>query len=427
MTGGIQINGPTSAPYDEDLGTLLLSDWYHQVPDALYDQASTSGPPTAPGGLINGTGVYNTGGTPFETTFVPGKRYRIRLVNTALDHFFRFMIDDHSLTVVSTDFVPIVPYETDTVGLGIGQRYDVIVTAKANQTAGSSFWMRSVPVSGCSKNAAPTDLKGIVRYAASASSTIKSTSTPTSQPPDYDGENCTDEEAGNIVPYMSLNAGGADYKETFQLALAEVGGYEKWHLNNSTFIAEWDSPSEFEPLTPYLLLSSLYLSCCGFLGRFFRKADFPTRLAIQEVMHGRTAFNTTQHVVSLPQANKWTYFVINNTNPIDHPIHLHGHDFWVLAQGTGDFDPSTPLNVHNTPRRDVAMLYGNGHLVIGFVTDNPGTWLLHCHVSLSLLAWPHPHKGIFLFMEGACFANSSFADWLARISRSGPATRRARQ
>lgn len=161
------------------------------------------------------------------------------------------MIDDHTLTVVSADFVPIVPYETTNVGLGVGQRYDVIVMAKENQTAGSSFWMRSVPVSGCSRNAAPTDLKGIVRYAGGTNhSSIKtrSTTTPTSTAPTYDDANCTDEDASNLVPYLSLNAGGANYKETFQLNLTTIGGYEKWYLNNSTFVSEWDSPSISLPL-----------------------------------------------------------------------------------------------------------------------------------------------------------------------------------
>lgn len=192
--------------------------------------------------------MYNAGGTHCETTFVPGKRYRLRLVNAALDSFFRFMIDDHTLTVVSSDFVPIVPYETTNVGLGIGQRYDVIITAHQNQTAGASFWMRSVPVSGCSRNAAPTDLKGIVRYAGgngtAISSVTSSTTTPTSLAPSYDSANCTDEAASNLVPYLSLNAGGADYQETFQLNLTSIGGYEKWYLNNSTFFSEWDSPSK---------------------------------------------------------------------------------------------------------------------------------------------------------------------------------------
>jgi FtsP/CotA-like multicopper oxidase with cupredoxin domain len=66
--------------------------------------------------------------------------------------------------------------------------------------------------------------------------------------------------------------------------------------------------------------------------------------------------------------------------PIPHPIHLHGHDFYVIGAGTGVYsDPST-LNYNNPPRRDVATLPGGGYLVIAFVTDNPGAWLMHCHI-----------------------------------------------
>lgn len=44
-----------------------------------------------------------------------------------------------------------------------------------------------------------------------------------------------------------------------------------------------------------------------------------------------------------------------------HPIHLHGHDFWVVAQDAGTFDPATTnITTTNPPRRDVATLPGNG-------------------------------------------------------------------
>jgi hypothetical protein len=64
-----------------------------------------------------------------------------------------------------------------------------------------------------------------------------------------------------------------------------------------------------------------------------------------------------------------------------HPIHLHGHDFAILSQGAGPFDPANPTyNTDNPPRRDTAMLPSMGHLVIAYKTDNPGAWLLHCHI-----------------------------------------------
>lgn len=55
-----------------------------------------------------------------------------------------------------------------------------------------------------------------------------------------------------------------------------------------------------------------------------------------------------------------------------HPFHLHGHDFFILAQGLGLYTPLVKLNRDNPPRRDTATMSGSGYLVIAFETDNPG-------------------------------------------------------
>jgi FtsP/CotA-like multicopper oxidase with cupredoxin domain len=74
------------------------------------------------------------------------------------------------------------------------------------------------------------------------------------------------------------------------------------------------------------------------------------------------------------------YIIIESPIPLPHPIHLHGHDFWILAKGDGTYSDTTQLNLNNPPRRDTALLPAAGFLVIGFVTDNPGVWLAHCHI-----------------------------------------------
>jgi hypothetical protein len=52
-----------------------------------------------------------------------------------------------------------------------------------------------------------------------------------------------------------------------------------------------------------------------------------------------------------------------------------------LAQAAGaTFNSSVELHLDNPPRRDVAQLPANGYLVIAFLTDNPGAWLMHCHI-----------------------------------------------
>jgi FtsP/CotA-like multicopper oxidase with cupredoxin domain len=129
--GGILINGPATGNYDEDKGVLTLTDWSHNTVDELYSSALLSGPPLLDNGLINGTNTYEssdnvTTGHRFTTSFTAGTSYRFRLVNTAIDTHFRFSIDNHSLTVIACDFVPIIPYETTILSIGMGEFLTVL-------------------------------------------------------------------------------------------------------------------------------------------------------------------------------------------------------------------------------------------------------------------------------------------------------------
>jgi hypothetical protein len=99
----------------------------------------------------------------------------------------------------------------------------------------------------------------------------------------------------------------------------------------------------------------------------------------------------------------WSYILIEtgqgspfNVN-IPHPIHLHGHDFYVLGTGTSAWRDSDRqgLNYDNPVRRDVAMLPSEGWLAMAWRRDNPGVWLVHCHI-----AW-HADEGFAVqFLEG---------------------------
>ena len=63
-------------------------------------------------------------------------------------------------------------------------------------------------------------------------------------------------------------------------------------------------------------------------------------------------------------------------------IHLHGHDFAILQQvGNATFPDKMCLKKDNPPRRDVVLLPSDGYVVIAFKTDNPGSWLMHCHIA----------------------------------------------
>lgn len=123
--------------------------------------------------------------------------------------------------------------------------------------------------------------------------------------------------------------------------------------------------------------------------------DMPTLQMLPTVgnygspIYGNTVFYNSK---------QWVYWVIQNAYITSHPMHLHGHDFAVLGQAyntvfTSDMVDS--LNFVNPMRRDTVLLYGSGgvgppgqapppaqpgYTVIGFETDNPGAWLMHCHI-----------------------------------------------
>jgi hypothetical protein len=83
-------------------------------------------------------------------------------------------------------------------------------------------------------------------------------------------------------------------------------------------------------------------------------------------------------------------------------IHLHGHDFALLEQAYNKtFDPKNlTLKLTNPPRRDVVLLPSGGYVVIAFKTDNPGAWLVHCHIAF------HISRGLGLqIMEDQSKAN----------------------
>lgn len=147
------------------------------------------------------------------------------------------------------------------------------------------------------------------------------------------------------MPYLSKTVGAESSTTTEDVTVGyNTDNLFRWYLNSTTMVVEWANPT------------------------------------LEMILNGNTTYETSNAVVELPTANQWVYLVIATTMAVPHPIHLHGHDFFVLAQGTGTYSSSTTLNLSNPPRRDTAMLPSAGYLVIAFETDNPGAWLMHCHI-----------------------------------------------
>ncbi|KAK5113711.1 hypothetical protein LTR85_010728 [Meristemomyces frigidus] len=344
--GGIVIHGPATANYDEDLGNLFLNDWDHATADASYASAETDGPPTL------------QTGTRWSTDFTSGTSYLLRLVDGAIDTHFDFSIDNHTLQVIAMDFVPIVPYYTDSVSIGMGQRYDIIVTANMSDVA-SDFWLRAAPDTYCSDNANPAEIKGIIHYDGGftqiqysrpshpANPHAGSTSTPTTTGYTITENDCFGEPLASLVPFLEQDAGTS---ASVSNDLATTVAYNsdnlfKWYIGSTSFLVEWEDPTALQ------------------------------------ILNNAATYSNSSGVIELPTAKEWNYLIIETTLPIPHPVHLHGHDFSVLAAGYGTYAAQSPtFQTSNPPRRDVTMLPAAGYLALAFRADNPGAWLCHCHI-----------------------------------------------
>lgn len=84
--------------------------------------------------------------------------------------------------------------------------------------------------------------------------------------------------------------------------------------------------------------------------------------------------------------------VILNFSKDKHPFHLHGTKFQVVNKvsdlRTMDRKKNPPLreNQKNPVRRDTVAVPSGGSVTIRFRADNPGAWIMHCHMDWHLSA-----------------------------------------
>lgn len=74
--------------------------------------------------LVNGRAPN----APATFTAKPRQRVRLRIINAAADTIFDVALGGHALRVTHTDGYPVLPVPTPAVRIGMGERYDVVVT-----------------------------------------------------------------------------------------------------------------------------------------------------------------------------------------------------------------------------------------------------------------------------------------------------------
>jgi FtsP/CotA-like multicopper oxidase with cupredoxin domain len=253
LYGPLIIHGPATANYDVDLGPVFMTDWFHKsvfivwAESAMYGGFPVRPAAVAPNGLINGTNTFPCDGSDpkclgtgkrSEAVIQKGKKYRIRLLDAQTDGWMKFSIDGHKLTVIAADLVPIVPYETDSVILTSGQRYDVVF--EANQDIGN-YWMRATYQTACNGVAIDrNNIKGILRYEGADQNTD-----PTSKTWKSITNSCGDEPYDKLVPFVKKDVGEADSKKNLNIGWF----YEKdlvfhWAINTKALKLDWQQPTD---------------------------------------------------------------------------------------------------------------------------------------------------------------------------------------
>ncbi|PWY74296.1 multicopper oxidase [Aspergillus heteromorphus CBS 117.55] len=360
LYGPMVIHGPLQSEitYDHDLGPVMISDYYRIGYSELLELSFSDPPRTvrADDNLINGKGVYDCNATEVDDQclagagrarfqFQSGKLHRLRLINTGSLANQKFSIDGHELTVIANDYVPLKPYTTRVVTLGPGQRTDIIVNATGSPT--DVAWMRSDMDMACSENSTTTATHTALAaiYYESANTTLL----PRTNGTTWESNNYRNDPLDLTVPYYPLIPPEPETTQTVTITVSYNATTFAMFMDGSSFQADYSEP------------------------------------ALLSINEGNLSLPISRNIYNFG-SNSTVRLILNNTDSTPHPMHLHGHNFWVLAEGIGAWNGSI-TNPENPLRRDTHILQPGtvdapSYLVLQWTQDNPGVWPLHCHMAL---------------------------------------------
>nr|AIS22739.1 laccase 7 [Dimocarpus longan]AIS22740.1 laccase 7 [Dimocarpus longan] len=380
---------------------ILLGEWWNaNVIDVENEAlASGAGPNISDAYTINGKpgDLYPCSqDQTYKLEVEKGKTYLLRIINAALNNQLFYKVANHKLTVVGVDAEYTKPYVTDVVVIAPGQTTDVLLTA--DQPVGSYYMAAHPYASQPSIQFDNTTTRGIIVYeGATSAAPVMPVLPPFSDTPTAHKfySNLTGLVDGpNWVPVprhvdkrMFVTVGlGLDRCRSRNNATCQGPGGNRFSasMNNASF--------EFP--TRLSMLQAFFFNVNGVYTRNFPvkppvKFDF-TNTSLSNDTNSPLNFAPKSTSVTKLKFNSTVEMVLQNTALIaieNHPMHLHGFNFHVLAQGFGNFDykrDSKKFNFVNPQRRNTIAVPVGGWAVIRFQANNPGIWLMHCHLDVHL-------------------------------------------
>ncbi|XP_057772516.1 laccase-3-like [Salvia miltiorrhiza] len=374
---------------------ILLGEWWDRDIISVLRQAIFTGaaPNVSDAYTINGQPGDQYRCSSKETTkfyVKSGETLLLRVINAALNQELFLTVANHMLTVVGNDAVYNKPFSTRVIMVGPGQTTNVLLTA--DQPAGRYYMAARAYHSAQNAAFDNTTTTAILEYTKGA----------TSRPllpalPRYNDTNTVTAYTSrlrSLAPEKNKVPTHIDEKLFFTVGLGLVNctpGPRCQGPNNTRFAASMNNVSFVLPRRNSLLQAYYSGNAQGVY-----TVDFP---GVPPV-----AFDYTGNVSrGLWQPRRGTklyrlkygsrvQIVLQDTAIVsteDHPVHLHGYHFHVVGQGFGNFNPSRDaagFNLVDPPVRNTINVPVGGWAVIRFVADNPGVWLMHCHID-SHLSW----------------------------------------
>ncbi|XP_059654721.1 laccase-14 [Cornus florida] len=380
---------PFPKPYAEV--PIILGEWWKKEVMEIPGNANVTGgePILSDAYTINGQpGVLypcSKKGT-FRVTVDYGKTYLLRIISAVMDEDLFFAISQHKLTLVGTDGSYTKPLKTEYIMITPGQSMDVLL--EANQPP--SLYHMAARSYSSAKGAGfdNTTTAAILKYRGS----YPPPPSPSFPPlPPY---NATQASTDFMRQLRSLASKHHPAKVPLEIdthlfftisvnllncsnkpCTGPLGKRFSSSINNISFV------------TPSMDVLQAYYY--GIHGVF--EDDFPRKPPKKFNYTGdnlpenllNTAFGTKALVL---EYNASVELILQGTNVLvgdNHPIHLHGYSFHVVGWGFGNFDPRkdpSRYNLVDPPEETTVGVPNNGWVAIRFRADNPGVWLMHCHL-----------------------------------------------
>jgi FtsP/CotA-like multicopper oxidase with cupredoxin domain len=316
LAGALIVEETEPVAVDRDV-LWMLGDWRLR-PDAQIAAGFGNGMEAAMSGRVGNTVTLN-GAVPTDEPVRAGERIRLRLVNGALARIMRLRFEGHRPVVVAIDGQPCDPHEPadGRLLLGPAMRIDVILDMQGEP--GRRYQVVDDFYDGLAYWLVHLayDTSPLVR-AHPLDAAFRLPRNPLPEPDLSTAERHELALQGGMMGGGMMGGGGMSGMGNMGMAGM---GHAAWSVNGISMTG--DGHAGMKPLETLTL--------------------------------GRS------YVLTLRNETAWW-----------HPMHFHGHSFRVVNR-----------NGSPAPRRqwaDTVLLEPKETVDVAFVADNPGDWMLHCHV-----------------------------------------------